>query len=107
MKTPGTIDRPMTHDPQLRHLPKQKSDKAAVLGALAFSQAEDHCSPQNRNREMQLMPESLARAQMQEGLRGAGSDRRGRRLLSARRLHRRAERATLRARRALATAVMQ
>ena len=64
-------------------------------------------SRQNRNLEMQLMPEALARAHMQQRLYEAEHERRAIRLLSARRLQRRAERASLRARRALAMAVMQ
>ncbi|OEV00435.1 hypothetical protein AN217_24475 [Streptomyces qinglanensis] len=62
---------------------------------------------QNRTRDMQLMPESLARAQIQQRMHEAESERRALRLRTARRLQRRAERATLRARRALAMAVMQ
>lgn len=61
----------------------------------------------NRNRQMQLMPESLARAHMETRLLEAESHRTGMRVLSARRLQRKAERATQRARRALAMAVMQ
>jgi len=107
MNTAGTIDRPLTHDPQLRQLSKQETDLAAALGVPIFSRTEVVCTHQNRTHQMQLMPESLARAQMQERLQDAESGRRARRLVSARRLHRRAERATLRARRALAMAVMQ
>jgi hypothetical protein len=62
---------------------------------------------QNRNREMQLIPEALARARMRERLQEAESERRAVHLVAARRLQRRAERASLRARRALAMAVMQ
>nr|WP_227869981.1 MULTISPECIES: hypothetical protein [Streptomyces] len=65
--------------------------------------------PQNRNREMELMPEALARSHMSERLRQAESQR----LVTAarleqrsRRLQRRAERASQRARRALAKVVM-
>ncbi|MGO4423145.1 hypothetical protein AB4Z54_31750, partial [Streptomyces sp. MCAF7] len=64
-------------------------------------------SRQNRTREMQLIPEALARAHMQERLREAESQRSAVRLAAARRMQRRAERASLRARRALAMAVMQ
>ncbi|GAB2633554.1 hypothetical protein GCM10027168_74760 [Streptomyces capparidis] len=64
-------------------------------------------SPRNRSRDMQLMPEALARAHMQERLAEAESQRRVIRLLRARALQRRAERASLRARRALAVALMQ
>lgn len=56
---------------------------------------------------MQLMPESLARAHMYDRLQEAEAERRALRVTSARRLQRRAERASLRARRALAMAVMQ
>ncbi len=56
---------------------------------------------------MQLMPESLARAHMDDRLHEAESQRRALRVTSARRLQRRAERASLRARRAIAMAVMQ
>jgi hypothetical protein len=56
---------------------------------------------------MQLIPEALARAHMHEKLREAESERRAVRLATARRMQRRAERASLRARRALAMAVMQ
>lgn len=64
-------------------------------------------SRQNRNHAMQLIPEALARAHMHERLREAESERRAYRLAAARRMQRRAERASLRARRALAMAVMQ
>ncbi|GGO85754.1 hypothetical protein [Wenjunlia tyrosinilytica] len=71
------------------------------------SAALDHAPHQNRSLEMQLMPEALARAQMEQRLREAESERKALRLLRARRLQRRAERASLRARRALAVALMQ
>lgn len=64
-------------------------------------------SRQNRNLAMQLMPEALARAHVEQRLSEAESQRRGHRLAAARRMQRRAERASLRARRALAMAVMQ
>jgi hypothetical protein len=62
---------------------------------------------QKRNRTMQLMPEALARAHMAHVYRQADSERLARRVLDARRLRRKAERASLRARRALAIALMQ
>ncbi|KRV47208.1 hypothetical protein AQ490_10180 [Wenjunlia vitaminophila] len=62
---------------------------------------------QNRSREMQLMPEALARVRMQERLAEAESQRRALRVVQARKLQRRAERASLRARRALAIALMK
>ncbi|WP_299528547.1 hypothetical protein [uncultured Streptomyces sp.] len=64
-------------------------------------------SRQNRNREMQLIPEAMARAHMDDRLRVAETERRAARLVSARRMQRKAERVSLRARRALAMAVMQ
>ena len=56
---------------------------------------------------MHLMPEALARAHMHERLHPAEQERRAMRLAVAQRMQRRAERASLRARRALAMAVMQ
>ncbi|MGH3313861.1 MAG: hypothetical protein ACRDP3_25310 [Streptomyces sp.] len=107
MNTAGTIDRPTTRDPQLRHLQKQEPTMPSTFDIPARSQADANTSRQNRTREMQLMPESLARAHMHERLQEAESERRALRVASARRLQRRAERASLRARRALALAVMQ
>jgi hypothetical protein len=57
---------------------------------------------QNRTLTMQLMPEALARVHMQERLEQAERER----LLRALRLRRRAERVSLRARRALASVVL-
>ncbi|MFD9129625.1 hypothetical protein [Kitasatospora sp. NPDC059571] len=61
---------------------------------------------QNRTLEMNLLQESLARAHMQERLREAEHQRVGVRVARADRLRRKAERASLRARRALAAALM-
>jgi hypothetical protein len=58
----------------------------------------------NRSTEMNLMYEELARAQMSERLGEAQAQRRGRQVVVARRLSRRAERAAMRARLALARA---
>ncbi|MFE0105698.1 hypothetical protein [Streptomyces sp. NPDC059009] len=108
MSTAGTIDRPLTHDPQ-----KQAPMKAAATSEPAGSATSDFTttgatdSRQNRTREMQLIPEAMARAHMHERLREAEADRPALRLVAARRMQRRAERASLRARRALAIAVMQ
>lgn len=71
------------------------------------SSTDANSSRQNRTRQMQLMPESLARAHMYDRLQAAEAERRALRITSARRLQRRAERASLRARRAIAMAVMQ
>ena len=99
--TPGTIDRPLTHDPmnQAPMNPSRSEQTARTSDAMA--------SHQNRTHSMQLMPEALARAHMQQRLAEAEHQRRAQRLRTARRLQKRAERASLRARRALALAVMQ
>jgi hypothetical protein len=61
----------------------------------------------DRSREMHLLHEALARAQMEERLREAELHRRAAHVRAARKMKRRAEVASLRARRALALAVMQ
>ena len=98
----GTIDHPLTHDPK-----KQDPTMNPSLHDTPAPAPDAMTSRQNRNLEMQLMPEALARAHMQQRLYEAEHERRALRLISARRLQRRAERASLRARRALAMAVMQ
>lgn len=62
---------------------------------------------QNRTRDMHLMHEAMARAHMQQLHQEAEHERLARRVVNARRLRRKAERASLRARRALALALMQ
>ncbi|MEV0849432.1 hypothetical protein [Streptomyces sp. NPDC049954] len=107
MNITGTIDRPRTHNPQKQD--PMKSTAAEPMG-IAFAEATrtgETAGPQNRTREMQLIPEAMARAHMHERLREAEAARPAARLLAARRLQRRAERASMRARRALALAVMQ
>lgn len=107
MNTAGTIDRPLTHDPQ-KQAPMKSSTSEPVGSAIPdVTTAGAHDSRQNRTREMQLIPEALARAHMHDRLRSAAQERRALRLATARRMQRRAERASLRARRALAMAVMQ
>ena len=107
MNTAGTIDRPLTHDPKKQGPMKPSTSEPAgsAIADLPTTGAKD--SRQNRTREMQLIPEALARAHMHERQRAAEAGRRAIRLAVARRLQRRAERASLRARRALAMAVMQ
>ncbi|MBK3576007.1 hypothetical protein JHN63_19730 [Streptomyces sp. MBT65] len=106
--TLGTIDRPLTHDPK-----KQAPMKPSTPSEPAGSAIPDFTTPgatesrQNRTREMQLIPEAMARAHMHERLREAERDRQALRLLAARRMQRKAERASMRARRALAMALMQ
>ncbi|TJZ45225.1 hypothetical protein FCH28_28135 [Streptomyces piniterrae] len=99
----GTIDRPVTRDPKKQDptMNPNFTDTPVPMNSGARE------ARQNRNLEMQLIPEALARAHMHERLREAESERRAHRLATARRMQRRAERASLRARRALAIAVMQ
>lgn len=98
---PGTLDRPLRHDP------KNQAPMTPTVNELPARASDAFASHQNRNLEMQLMPEALARAHMQQRLAEAENERRSIRLLAARRLQRRAERASQRARRAMAMAVMQ
>ncbi|MER7479854.1 hypothetical protein ABTX60_19825 [Streptomyces sp. NPDC126510] len=107
MNTAGTIDRPLTHDPQKQAPMKPSTDEPAGSATQDFPTSGAKDSRQNRTREMQLIPEAMARAHMRERLQEAERDRLAVRLASARRMQRRAERASLRARRALAMAVMQ
>ncbi|MEU6240020.1 hypothetical protein [Streptomyces sp. NPDC047024] len=108
MNTPGTIDRPLTHDP-MKQAPMKPS--TSELTRSATSDLTTHgvtgSRQKNRNREMQLMQEALARAHMHERMHDAERERQAVRLAAARRMQRRAERASLLARRALAMAVMQ
>ncbi|MHB9859214.1 hypothetical protein [Streptomyces sp. YIM S03343] len=106
MNIPGTIDRPLTHDPK-KQAPMKPSISEPTGFATPDSTTGAHDSRQNRTREMQLIPEAMARAHMRERMREAESERRAVSLVVARRMQRRAERASLRARRALAIAVMQ
>ncbi|MEU2249986.1 hypothetical protein [Streptomyces sp. NPDC019224] len=106
MKRIGTIDRPLTRDPRNQApmtIPTSEPVGSATQDVTIIG-AND--SRQNRTREMQLIPEALARAHMHDRLREADADRQAVRLISARRMQRRAERASMRARRALAMAVM-
>lgn len=121
MNTPGTIDRPGTRDPrkQTPMTPTPEEPAGSVTENPTTRGTND--SHQNRTREMQLIPEALARAHMNERLREAERERRITHLVTARRMRRRAERASLRAhrmqrraeraslraRRAIAMAVMQ
>ena len=59
----------------------------------------------NRSNAMYLMNEQLARAQMSERLGEAQTLRRGRRIVLARRMSRRAERAAIQARLTLARSI--
>ncbi|MFD3664144.1 hypothetical protein ACFWVF_26750 [Streptomyces sp. NPDC058659] len=106
MSATGTIDRPSTNDPQ-KQAPMTSSAIEPIGSATPdFSITAAHTARQNRTREMQLLPEALARAHMNERQREAEAERQAVRLVAARRMQRRAERVSLRARRALAMAVM-
>ncbi|MCM2576154.1 hypothetical protein [Streptomyces meridianus] len=107
MNTTGTIDRPRTHEPT-KQVPTMKPSANESSVSTPFSRTAQNApgSRQNRNRDMQLIPEALARAHMHDRVNEAESQRRAHGILSARRLQRRAERASMRARRALAMAVM-
>ncbi|MER6568045.1 hypothetical protein ABT288_18170 [Streptomyces sp. NPDC001093] len=107
MNTAGTIDRPLTHDPKKQAPMKPSTSEPAGSATPDATTTGATEARQNRTREMQLMQEALARAHMHERLRDAERERRAVRLVVAQRMQRRAERASLRARRALAMAVMQ
>ncbi|MFH8495324.1 hypothetical protein [Streptomyces coeruleorubidus] len=107
MNIAGTIDRPLTHDPQKQAPMKPSTYEPAGSATQDFTTTGAKDSRQNRTREMQLIPEAMARAHMHERLQEAERERPAVRLASARRMQRRAERASRRARRALAMAVMQ
>ncbi|MFJ9425565.1 hypothetical protein [Streptomyces sp. NPDC101249] len=107
MNTLGTIDRPLTHDPK-KQAPMMPSTSEPTGSAIEdFTTTGATGSRQNRTREMQLIPEALARAHMHDRLAEAQRECRAASLATARRMQRRAERASMRARRALAMAVMQ
>ncbi|MDN3271748.1 hypothetical protein [Streptomyces sp. MA15] len=107
MNTPGTIDRPLTHDPQKQAPMTPSTHEPAGSATEDFTTSGANDSRQNRTREMQLIPEALARAHMHDRLQEAHRERQANGLITARRMQRRAERASRRARRALAMAVMQ
>ncbi|KPH99384.1 hypothetical protein OK074_6067 [Actinobacteria bacterium OK074] len=107
MKIAGTIDRPLTHDPKKQAPMKPSTSEPAGSAIPDFTTPGATETRQNRTREMQLIPEALARAHMHERLYEAERERKALRLATARRMQRRAERASMRARRALAMAVMQ
>ncbi|MFI9581435.1 hypothetical protein ACIHCQ_06225 [Streptomyces sp. NPDC052236] len=107
----GTIDRPVTHDPQKLapmtfSASTTSTSEPSGSAAPAVTTIGAYGSRQNRTREMQLIPEAMARAHMHERMREADAERQAVRLVAARRMQRRAERVSLRARRALAMAVM-
>ncbi|WP_435605075.1 hypothetical protein, partial [Streptomyces sp. C10-9-1] len=102
MNASGTIDRPVTHDPQ-KQAPMTPSTPEPYRSATSdVTTTGANTSRQNRNREMQLIPEALARAHMHDRRQEADAGRQAARLVAARRMQRRAERVSMRARRALA-----
>ncbi|MFR9674285.1 hypothetical protein [Streptomyces sp. TR06-5] len=107
MSTQGTLDHPSTRDPQPRHLseldPTMKNTSTDHISRRAGHTAH---RTTKRNRQMHLMPESMARAHMESRLYEAESEQWALRVRQARRLQRRAERASLRARKAVARLVM-
>ncbi|MCA1224150.1 hypothetical protein [Streptomyces sp. 8L] len=107
MNARGTIDRPLTHDPQKQAPMTSSPSEPQGSTTTVFNTKGAHEARQNRTREMQLIPEALARAHMEERLRDAAAGRQATHVLMARRMQRRAERVSKRARRALAMAVMQ
>ncbi|MFR0358115.1 hypothetical protein [Streptomyces sediminimaris] len=107
MNTAGTIDRPLTNDPEKQAPMKPSTNEPTGSAIEDVTTTGATGSRQNRTREMQLIPEALARAHMHDRLHEAEQERRALSLVVARRMQRRAERASLRARRALAVAVMQ
>ncbi|QNP65201.1 hypothetical protein [Streptomyces genisteinicus] len=106
MNATGTVDRPLTHDPKKQAPMTSSTSEPSGSATPAVTTAGAHASRQNRTREMQLIPEALARAHMHERRREADVERQAARLVAARRMQRRAERVSMRARRALAMAVM-
>ncbi|MEW2544760.1 hypothetical protein AB0910_03090 [Streptomyces sp. NPDC047002] len=107
MNIRGTIDRPLTHDPKKQAPMTSSPSEPEGSATTVFTTQGAHETRQNRTREMQLIPEALARAHMDERLREAAISRQAAHVLMARRMQRRAERVSRRARRALAMAVMQ
>ncbi|MCT2591880.1 hypothetical protein LHJ74_18580 [Streptomyces sp. N2-109] len=107
MNARGTLSSPSSRDPRRQPAKQHQAMRHTASGAYSPRRTDAGTPTQNRNREMQLMPESLTRAHIHSRLQEAESERRALRVVNARRLQRRAERASLRARRAIAMAVMQ
>ena len=86
MNITGTIDRPLTHDPKKQAPMKPSTHEPAASAIPDFTTAGATGSRQNRTREMQLIPEALARAHMHDRLREAEQERRGPRPAMVRRV---------------------
>ncbi|WP_328955268.1 hypothetical protein [Kitasatospora purpeofusca] len=91
---------PTTHPEQDHHM------TAVAIDPTVRAEQTTELQIQNRTLEMQLLHESLARAHMQERLQEAEHQRLVGRVARAHRLKQRAERASLRARKAIAVALM-
>ncbi|WP_051755055.1 hypothetical protein [Kitasatospora purpeofusca] len=91
---------PTTHSEQDHHM------TAAAIDPTVRAEQTTELQIQNRTLEMQLLHESLARAHMQERLQEAEHQRLVGRVARAHRLKQKAERASLRARKAIAVALM-
>ncbi|MFB8238952.1 hypothetical protein ACFC58_20635 [Kitasatospora purpeofusca] len=91
---------PTTHPEQDHHM------TAAAIDPTVRAEQTTELQIQNRTLEMQLLHESLARAHMQERLQEAEHQRLVGRVARAHRLKQKAERASLRARKAIAVALM-
>lgn len=91
---------PSTHHEQDHHM------NPAAIDPTVRAEQTTELQIQNRTLEMHLLHENLARAHMQERLQEAEHERMGVRVARAAKLKRRAERASMRARKALALAVM-
>lgn len=95
-----SIPFPATHHEQDHEM------TAAAIDPTVRAEQTAELQIQNRTLEMQLLHEALARAHMQDRLQEAEHERMVTRVVRARRLKLRAERASLRARKALAVALM-
>ncbi|MFJ9696549.1 hypothetical protein [Kitasatospora sp. NPDC101183] len=95
-----TVQFPSTHHEQDHHM------TPAAIDPTVRAEQTTELQIQNRTLEMQLLHESLARAHMQDRLHEAENQRLVTRVVRARKLRQRAERASLRARKALAVALM-
>ncbi|MCZ7416659.1 MULTISPECIES: hypothetical protein [unclassified Streptomyces] len=101
MNAPGTIDSPAAYGPTQQD-PMNDTD----FTARGRSRDEWPAITQNRTRKMQLMPETLSRARIQQYRSEAREEQLACQIVLARRMQRKAERASLKARRALARTVM-
>ncbi|AUY49920.1 hypothetical protein [Streptomyces sp. CB01881] len=95
-----TVHFPSSHHEQDHHM------TAAAIDPTVRAEQTHELQIQNRTLEMQLLHESLARAHMQERLQEAEHERLVSRVARAQRLKQKAERASLRARKAIAVALM-